>query len=92
MVRARVIATASARDVDYVYGLDADEVIDFRASRFEEGLDPVDVVIDLVGGDVQSRSLAVLKPGGSLGFRRVQAGRRGSESGAACTRNSFLSM
>jgi NADPH:quinone reductase-like Zn-dependent oxidoreductase len=66
MVRARVIATASARDVDYVYGLDADEVIDFRASRFEEGLDPVDVVIDLVGGDVQSRSLAVLKPGGSL--------------------------
>ncbi len=66
MVRARVIATASARDIDYVYGLDADEVIDFRASRFEDGLDPVDVVIDLVGGDVQRRSLSVLKPGAIL--------------------------
>jgi NADPH:quinone reductase-like Zn-dependent oxidoreductase len=53
-------------DIDYVYCLDADEVIDFRASRFEDGLDPVDVVIDLVGGDVQRRSLSVLKRGGIL--------------------------
>ncbi|HET7447816.1 MAG TPA: NADP-dependent oxidoreductase [Methyloceanibacter sp.] len=66
MVRARVIATASARDFDYIYGLDADEVIDSRASRFEDGLDPVDVAIDLVGGDVQRRSLSILKSGGIL--------------------------
>jgi threonine dehydrogenase-like Zn-dependent dehydrogenase len=59
MARARVIATASAGDIDYVYGLGADEVIDFRASRFEDGLDPVNVAIDLVGGDVQRRSLSV---------------------------------
>jgi NADPH:quinone reductase-like Zn-dependent oxidoreductase len=66
LVRARVIANASARDIDYVNGLDADEVIDFRADRFEDGLEPVDVVIDTVGGDVQRRSLSVLKPGGTL--------------------------
>ncbi len=66
MVRARVIATAATKDIDYVYGLDADEVIDFRADRFEDGLEPVDVVIDTVGGDVQRRSLSVLKPGGIL--------------------------
>jgi NADPH:quinone reductase-like Zn-dependent oxidoreductase len=66
MARARVIATASAGDIDYVYGLGADEVIDFRASRFEDGLDPVNVAIDLVGGDVQRRSLSVLKSGGIL--------------------------
>jgi NADPH:quinone reductase-like Zn-dependent oxidoreductase len=48
LVRARVIATAAAKDIAYVYGLDADEVIDFRAARFEDGMEPVDAVIDTV--------------------------------------------
>jgi NADPH:quinone reductase-like Zn-dependent oxidoreductase len=37
-----------------------------RATRFEDDLEPVDVVIDTVGGEVQRRSLSVLKPGGIL--------------------------
>src|SRR5512143_163638 len=63
---ARVIATASAQDLDKVRGLGADKVIDFRAQRFEEELKDIDVVIDTVGGGVQRRSFAVLKAGGRL--------------------------
>lgn len=63
---ARVLATAGKDDLDYVRGLGADEVVDFRATRFEDVTGPVDVVIDLVGGDTQARSFSVLKPGGVL--------------------------
>ena len=62
----RIIATAGARDLDRLRGLGAEEVIDYRAGRFEEKAHGVDAVIDLVGGEVQARSFAVLKPGGIL--------------------------
>jgi NADPH:quinone reductase-like Zn-dependent oxidoreductase len=62
----RVIATANARDVEAVHGLGAHEVVDYRAARFEDTATGVDAVIDLVGGEVQARSFAVLKPGGIL--------------------------
>ena len=42
------------------------EVIDFRANRFERMVGNVDAVLDLVGGETQARSFAVLKPGGVL--------------------------
>jgi len=61
-----VIATASARDADYVRNLGAEKVIDYRATRFEEVLAPVDAVLDLVGGETQARSLRVLRPNGIL--------------------------
>jgi NADPH:quinone reductase-like Zn-dependent oxidoreductase len=63
---ARIVATARAKDLDYVKELGANRVIDVSSSRFEDGLEPVDAVMDTVGGDVQTRSLAVLKPGGIL--------------------------
>ena len=63
---AHVIATTSAQDIDKVRGLGAEKVIDFRAQRFEEELKDIDVAIDTVGGGVQRRSFAVLKPGGRL--------------------------
>jgi NADPH:quinone reductase-like Zn-dependent oxidoreductase len=44
----------------------AQEVIDYRAVRFEDAVNSVDAVIDLVGGEVQARSFAVLRPGGTL--------------------------
>jgi NADPH:quinone reductase-like Zn-dependent oxidoreductase len=46
--------------------LGADTVIDYRAARFEDAVSDVDVVVDLVGGETQARSFAVLKPGGIL--------------------------
>ena len=43
-----------------------ERIIDNSRERFEDSAGPVDVVIDTVGGEVQSRSLPVLKPGGIL--------------------------
>ncbi|HEY4250772.1 MAG TPA: NADP-dependent oxidoreductase [Roseomonas sp.] len=62
----RVIATAGARDLAHTRSLGADEVIDFRSERFEDRARDVDAVIDLVGGETQRRSFAVLRPGGVL--------------------------
>jgi NADPH:quinone reductase-like Zn-dependent oxidoreductase len=66
LAEAHVVATASARDMDTVRGLGADEVIDFHTTDFATIVRDIDVVIDLVGGQVQQRSFAVLKPGGML--------------------------
>ena len=63
---ARVITTASAENRDYVSKLGADEVIDYRAQDFTKVVKNVDAVFDTVGGDVTTRSFAVLKPGGRL--------------------------
>jgi NADPH:quinone reductase-like Zn-dependent oxidoreductase len=63
---ARVIGTASAHNRDFVRGLGADEVIDYRATRFEDAVRDVDVVFDKVGGETLARSWGVLRPGGRL--------------------------
>ena len=61
-----VVATAASADLDYVRGLGAETVVDYKKERFEESATGVDVVLDTVGGDMQQRSLRVLKPGGIL--------------------------
>jgi NADPH:quinone reductase-like Zn-dependent oxidoreductase len=63
---AHVLATASAKNHEFLKGLGADEVIDYTAERFEEKAQGVDVVLDAVGGETQTRSLGVLAPGGIL--------------------------
>src|ERR1051325_4569832 len=65
-IGARVITTASAAKHDYVRKLGADEVIDHRAQDFSQVVKNCDAVFDTVGGDVTTRSFAVLKPGGRL--------------------------
>jgi hypothetical protein len=45
----RYLRTASARDREYVTGLGADAVIDYRQTRLEEVVPPLDVVLDTVG-------------------------------------------
>jgi NADPH:quinone reductase-like Zn-dependent oxidoreductase len=61
-----VIATAASADLEYVRGLGADRVVDYKSGRFEEWVNGMDVVLDTVGGDIQQRSLGVLKPDGIL--------------------------
>ena len=63
---AYVIATASAKNLALLRELGADEAIDYHADPFENSVEPVDVVFDLVGGDTTDRSFRVLKPGGYL--------------------------
>lgn len=63
---AHVVGTASQRNADFVRQLGADDVIDYRSTRFDEVLRDVDVVLDTIGGETQERSLGVLKRGGVL--------------------------
>ena len=63
---ARVIATASERNHDYLRELGADEVIAYQNVRFEDKVRDVDVVFDTIGGETQTRSWKVVKQGGVL--------------------------
>jgi NADPH:quinone reductase-like Zn-dependent oxidoreductase len=63
---AKITTTTSAANADYVRGLGADEVIDYRAVPFENAVKDLDAVLDLIGGDTQARSYKVLRPGGVL--------------------------
>jgi NADPH:quinone reductase-like Zn-dependent oxidoreductase len=63
---AFVATTVSGDDLDFARELGADQVVDYKASRFEDEIEPVDVVFDLIGGETQDRSWSVLKPGGIL--------------------------
>jgi NADPH:quinone reductase-like Zn-dependent oxidoreductase len=63
---AYVITTVSAQDIGFVKQLGANEVIDYRATRFEEEVRNVDVIFDTVGGDTLSRSWSVLKAAGRM--------------------------
>lgn len=62
----QTIASASAGDISVVRSLGANAVIDYRTQRFEKEVRDADAVIDLVGGETQSRSFEVLRRGGKL--------------------------
>jgi NADPH:quinone reductase-like Zn-dependent oxidoreductase len=62
----RVAATCSRANVAFVESLGADEVIDYESEDFAARVAPVDVVFDPIGGDVNRRSYAVLKRGGTM--------------------------
>ena len=64
--KAHVIVTASAANMDFMKGLGADEVIDYRTTPFETVVRDVDVVLDTVGGETRDRSWRVLRKGGQL--------------------------
>jgi NADPH:quinone reductase-like Zn-dependent oxidoreductase len=67
-IGARVVTTASAANIDYLRKIGADEVIDYNTADFTKVLSNCDAVFDTVGGDVATRSYAVLKPGGRAAF------------------------
>lgn len=70
-IGARVYATASAANADYVKALGATRVIDYRSQDIAQviGLgEPggLDIVFDTVGGPTLAASYALIKPGGAL--------------------------
>ncbi len=58
---AYVIATASAGNHQLVKELGADEIIEYKTTDFADVLTDIDVVFDTVGGEVQQKSVKVLK-------------------------------
>ncbi len=65
-VGARVIATASGANAEIIRSLGADQVVDYRSEDFSSALHGIDIVLDTVGGETQSKSYRVLEPGGTL--------------------------
>jgi len=63
---AIVATTTSTANLDWVKGLGADIVIDYRKDDFEKILHDYDVVLNSLGGETLEKSLRVLKPGGKL--------------------------
>ncbi|HEY2036893.1 MAG TPA: NADP-dependent oxidoreductase [Steroidobacteraceae bacterium] len=63
---ATVATTVASRDIEFVQHLGADQVIDYTRERFEEKIHDVDLVLDLIAGETQERSWAVLKDGGAM--------------------------
>jgi len=63
---AHVIATASDSNRDFLAGLGVHEVIDYHTTRVEDECYGLDVVLDLIGGEVGKRSLQTLSEHGVL--------------------------
>lgn len=63
---ARVVATASKSNAEFLRGLGADEVIDYHDTPFEDAVTDMDVVLDTQGGAIYERSWRVLKKGGII--------------------------
>lgn len=63
---ATVIATASAANQDLLINLGADQAVDYAKSSLKEQIEPVDIVVDTMGGDVQKHSWELLKENGIL--------------------------
>jgi NADPH:quinone reductase-like Zn-dependent oxidoreductase len=63
---ARVSATCSAANADYVKSLGAETVVAYDVDDFSQALSDIDVVFDTMGGEVHRRSYEVLKKGGRL--------------------------
>jgi NADPH:quinone reductase-like Zn-dependent oxidoreductase len=61
---AHVIATGRAWARDLVTELGAERFVDIDRERFEDVAEKVDLVVDLVGGEVLQRSAAAVKDGG----------------------------
>jgi NADPH:quinone reductase-like Zn-dependent oxidoreductase len=87
---ARVLATGSADNVEYLRSLGADQPIDYRVTPFETVAKGVDLIVDLVGGETQKRSYGVIKPGGRL-MSTVQPPSQ-DEASKHAVKASFVSM
>jgi len=61
-----VFATASSEDADYVRGLGAALVVDYKTASLADVVPLVDIVLDMVGGSSRDASLPTIKPGGIL--------------------------
>jgi NADPH:quinone reductase-like Zn-dependent oxidoreductase len=63
---AHVIGTGRAGARQRVLELGADDFVDVEREGWETAVRQVDLVYDIIGGDVLARSPAIVKPGGAL--------------------------
>jgi NADPH:quinone reductase-like Zn-dependent oxidoreductase len=63
---AIVTGTASAANKDFLKSLGVEHVIDYKAEDFWQVAKDADIVLDPIGGETTTRSIQVLKAGGTL--------------------------
>jgi NADPH:quinone reductase-like Zn-dependent oxidoreductase len=63
---ARVIGTASANNHDFLKSIGADQVIDYRAQKFEDVVKNVDLVLNTANMETNARSIGIVREGGTL--------------------------
>jgi NADPH:quinone reductase-like Zn-dependent oxidoreductase len=63
---AKVLATASTANQEFLRQMGADIAIDYTHTRFEDVAKDVDVVLDTVGRDTLERSYGVVRKGGII--------------------------
>lgn len=63
---ARVIGTASANNLEFLKSIGADQVIDYQAQKFEDVVKNVDLVLNTVNVETTTRSVPIVRPGGTL--------------------------
>src|SRR5262249_55867400 len=63
---AHVIATGRNSVRSRVLEMGADRFVDLEQDRWWDAVGQVDLVYDIVGGDVLERSVGIVKPGGAL--------------------------
>ncbi|MFZ1155101.1 MAG: NADP-dependent oxidoreductase [Solirubrobacteraceae bacterium] len=63
---ARAIGSGSSRNRDFVFGLGADDYIDYTQQDVAETISNVDVAFDTVGGETTQSLLATVRDGGAL--------------------------
>jgi NADPH:quinone reductase-like Zn-dependent oxidoreductase len=64
-VGARIIGTGRSADRDTAIGLGVDAFLDLETDKLEDAGE-VDVVFDVIGGDIRDRSTALVRAGGTL--------------------------
>ncbi|MGK4585425.1 NADP-dependent oxidoreductase [Kitasatospora sp. HPMI-4] len=62
---ARVVGTGRAADRETALGLGVNAFVDLQADRLED-VGEVDLVFDAIGGEIQERSVALVRAGGTL--------------------------
>ncbi len=63
---ARVAATSSARNREFVLSLGADQHIDYVSQNLKDEVSGMDFVLDTIGGETLARSIDVVRDGGKI--------------------------
>jgi len=63
---AVVIGTASPRHDEFLESIGVDEVVDYTTVKFEDVVEPVDVVLETVSAENAARAVKIVKKGGYL--------------------------
>jgi NADPH:quinone reductase-like Zn-dependent oxidoreductase len=63
---SQIIGTASPENADFLRGLGVDQVVDYRSASLADVIEPVDLLMDNVGGELLEASYTLVREGGKL--------------------------